>query len=893
MVKPRKIESIKVAKAYEHAEKGVLRPEVGLQTEFKQKRPPAKYRYDPSLDPELSWDINADRERGEALIQKIRGATTLEEARAAAEELARMSRPFLNWAGKAERREFEVPTLPLFVHERLSTKAILESLKGHRPQQTLDLFGDSGLDIADRVLKAYEHPAPWTNRLILGDSLLVMNSLLQYEGLGGQVQMIYMDPPYGVKFGSNFQPFVRKREVRHGDDEAVSREPETIQAYRDTWELGTHSYLTYLRDRLLTCHELLSPSGSLFLQISEENTHHVREILDDLFGSENFVSEVAFSKTSGKGGAGLDSVWDRLLWYAKDKSLMKYRPLYKPKGAHTLEEQYTMVELPNGDVRQMTKDELDGTSPFPGGGRRFMADTLSSQSGGGTTSFEYEFQGKKYSPPANAFWKTNMEGMKSLEQANRLLAIGNRLRYKRYVDDFPVVPFTNFWDDTVISGFSEPKIFVVQTSPKVVERCALMTTDPGDLVLDPTCGGGTTAYVAESWGRRWITIDTSRVPLALVRQRLLTATCPYYVLRDAGKGPSGGFAYTRRKNRKDEQVGGILPHVTLRSIAHGEQPEEEVLVDRPEIEEDVTRVCGTFTVEAVTPPSTHLVSETQADPQVQARSPAEHVDRVVGALTRAQSLRLPGGGVVDLRNVRRTTRSVDLHAEAETGPTDDPQPVAVVIGPPDGPVTETLVHLAAREANMKGYAHLYVVGFAIEDAATKLIRSAVTRIPASYVNASLDILMGDGGWDLLKTTRSSEIFSITGEPEAQLVRLKGEGANGEDLYQVHLLGVDVFDPVAMEVHHKKGDDVPAWLLDTDYNELAFWVTQAFFPKTGAWDNLKRELKGVYRDEVWNHLAGTTSAPFPAGKHKRIAVKVIDERGNELLVVKNLSEAEDV
>ena len=337
--KPKHDPNAKGAQAYEHREeKLLLRPDVGLQPQFKPKKPPKTYRYDASLDPALSWDINADRERAEILIAAVENAMDLAAAKAAAAELRHMSKPFLNWAGKAERHEFAVPTLPLFVHERLSTQAILQSVKSHKrdKQQTLRLFADEELDVTDRLLKAYQHETDWVNRLILGDSLVVMNSLLQYEGLGGQVQMIYLDPPYGVRFGSNFQPFIRKRDVKHGDDEDFTREPETVQAYRDTWELGIHSYLTYLRDRLHLCRELLHTSGSIFVQISDENEHHVREVLEEVFGSDNFVAIIPFrKKTMPLGAKHLESICDYLLWFARDIEHLYFHRLYSERQCIT------------------------------------------------------------------------------------------------------------------------------------------------------------------------------------------------------------------------------------------------------------------------------------------------------------------------------------------------------------------------------------------------------------------------------------------------------------------------------------------------------------------------------------------------------------------------------
>jgi adenine-specific DNA-methyltransferase len=334
-------------------------------------------------------------------------------------------------------------------------KAIIETLAGHKrdQQQTLyDLFGDPQHSITDRVLKAYEYQDNWTNRMILGDSLVVMNSLLHYEGLGGQVQMIYMDPPYGVKFGSNFQPFVRKRDVSHNDDEDMTREPEMVQAYRDTWELGPHSYLTYLRDRLLLARELLTPSGSIFVQISDENLHHVREVIreviDEVFGAENFQSVVTLWKTSSATTTGLPSVSDYLVWYAKDHSKLKYRQLHVPKEIGVGEgQEYTYVQLPNGSIRRMTDEEIAKPQLLPSGARVFRPSPLTSQSASATTSIEIEFEGVKYRPGSGG-WKTNQQGFAMLVKAGRIMKRDKPLSYIRYIDDFPVSPISNLWTDT-------------------------------------------------------------------------------------------------------------------------------------------------------------------------------------------------------------------------------------------------------------------------------------------------------------------------------------------------------------------------------------------------------------------------------------------------------------
>jgi adenine-specific DNA-methyltransferase len=555
------------AKNYRHPEsESPMRPEVGTQAHFKKKLPPKKYRYDSSLSPSLDWDgRNSAREQGEVLIQQTLDAKTLEEAKTAASKLKAMSKPFLNWAGKAERLSFDVPTLPLFIHERLSTKAILETLKGHRLDRNqssmFDLWGDPQRSVTDQVLRAYEHKDKWVNRMILGDSLVVMNSLLHYEGLGGQVQMVYIDPPYGVKFGSNFQPFVRKRDVSHGDDGDMTREPEMVQAYRDTWELGLHSYLSYLRDRLLVARELLSASGSIFVQISDDNQHSVRDVMDEVFGSENFLGLIAFKKTGYQASGVLPSNYDYICWYAKDVSRAKYRQLYISKWeTSAFVGQDLWIEMLDGLRRRMTRNEIDGTDEPPTGARIFRHKLAEGAGDGGNTE-PFEFEGRIFKPKAGKHFSTTPSGMRKLAQERRLIVIGNSLRFVNYLDDFPVTPITTVWPDTVVSGFADPQLYVVQTSTKVVQRCILMATDPGELVLDPTCGSGTTAYSAEQWGRRWITIDTSRVPLALARQRLLTATFSWYELQAESRGPASGFVYKRRQNKNGEEVGGIVPHI--------------------------------------------------------------------------------------------------------------------------------------------------------------------------------------------------------------------------------------------------------------------------------------------------------------------------------------------
>ena len=930
----------KRAESYAHPEAtSVLRPDVGVQAQFRKKKPPQRYRYDSSLAPALNWDgQNPGREIAEWLLRLIREAAALPEPhvfdvpktirwgdvtvevrslRDAVDQLERFGRPFLDWAGKAERLSFDVPTLPLFVHERLSTRAILETLKGHKRDRQLDmfqLFADPQRPVHDQVLRAYEYPDKWVNRLVLGDSLVVMNSLLHYEGLGGQVQMIYMDPPYGVKFGSNFQPFVRRRDVRHNDDADMTREPEMVKAYRDTWKLGLHSYLSYMRDRLLLARDLLAPSGSVFVQISDENLHRVSQVLDEVFGSENFAGLVVVQKSGGLGTSGLKRVADYLLWYARDWDRVKYRQLFRRKLLALGEgsgARYDQLLLPDGNVRALTEQEKEDPALVPSECRPFQLTSLTSGAFRENTTVPYSFGGETFHPGENACWKTTVQGLDRLSAAGRIQKAGRTLRYRRFLDDFPAFEITNVWDD--VAGAAD-KLYVVQTSTAVIQRCLLMTTDPGDLVLDPTCGSGTTAYVAEQWGRRWITIDTSRVPLALARQRLLTATFPYYQLKEEERGPAGGFVYARRQNQKGEEVGGIVPHVTLKSIANDDPPEEEVLVDRPEKDDKITRVSGPFTFEATIPTPVDWEGDGEEDSGAgAAESYGSFVDRMLEVLRRSPVLHLPGNRTVTLHHVRRPAKTLSLSAEAVvaaeaprmkdgsslSGPRQgegeiaeprlDGDPVALVFGPESGAVSEKLVWEAAREATAKRYTHLYVIGFAIQPNARELIEQcdAAVGIAATYVQATPDLMMAD----LLKNTRSSQIFSVCGLPDVRMRKQKAKGEDRGEEYTVELRGLDVFDPSTMENDRLGGNDVPAWLLDTDYNSLCFHVCQAFFPRTAAWDDLRRSLMGEFDDVVWEHLAGTTSAPFAAGEHGAVAVKVIDDRGNELMVVKKLEEAE--
>ena len=669
----------------------------------------------------------------------------------------------------------------------------------------------------------------------------------------------------------------------------MTREPEMVQAYRDTWELGLHSYLSYMRDRLLLARDLLAPSGSIFVQISDENLHHVRELMDEVLGADNFVAVIPFrKKTMPLGTTFIEQMSDFLLWYAKQaydstgRRNAKYSRLF---SARTVEGEFhhCWYELLDGTRHRMSRDQLYDHALLPPRARVYRLKSLEPSGPTASGMYDFEFEGTVYKHPHNG-WGTPEDGMRRLVAARRIQAEGNRLTFIMYADEGESTQLTAPWTDTI--GAND-KAYAVQTHTEVVRRCMLMTTDPGDLVLDPTCGSGTTAYVAERWGRRWVTVDVSRVPLALARQRLLTVTFPYYQLRDEARGPAGGFVYARKQNQKGQETGGIVPHVTVESIAHDEPPTEEVLVDRPEVQNSITRVTGPFCFEATIPTPVDWDADGEEDSGVSMEEHGSFLDRMVEVLRKSPVLHGTGGEPVTFKNVRPIAKTLSLSAEAVVVNGND-NPAAIVFGPENGAVSEKLVFEAAREAHAKAYSHLFVIGFAIQPNARQMVDNceAVAGVPATYVQATQDLMMGD----LLKNMRSSQIFSVCGLPDVRLSKAKAK-AKGEPVrYQVELLGLDTFDPTTNQTRPMKGDDVPAWFLDADYNGLCFRVCQAFFPRTGAWENLKRALRATYDEAVWDHLAGTVSAPFEAGEHGQVAVKVIDDRGNELLVVKSVAEA---
>ena len=788
------------------------------------------------------------------------------------EKLKSLSKPFLDWAGKAEQHEVRIPTFDLFKHEELSTEAILHTVRSHVAEDDIgDLFDD--LDPIDSI-NAYEHEEPWKNRLILGDSLQVMNSLVQNEGQAGKVQMVYFDPPYGVRFNSNFQPFVKKTNVSSSESKDMSREPEMVRAFRDTWSLGIHSYLTYIRDRAMLARTMLNPSGSIFVQISDTNVHYVRQVLDEVFGMDNFVSMISFKTNPGLGSKYMSATGDYIIWYAKDKENAKFNRIYEYRPDEIGGRNASHVLFPDGTSRSVSQEDRNKSlKDFPEG-TRFYSDTV--LAGGFKSSkipVKFQHEGKTYSRDD---WQTNLEGLERLASENRIHVTKNSLRYRRFTDDFPYKEFKNLWTDTASGDLK--KIYVVKTAVKVIERCMHMTTEAGDIVMDITCGSGTTPFVAEKWGRRWIAIDTSRVPLALTRQRLLTSVFPWFDLANPDKGPAGGFVYKKKVDRKSgKHVGGLVPKITLKSIAQNEEPEIVRIVDRPEETKKKVRICGPFVFESTI--------QSVEDLETANVETADFHKKMLEILRNAKQLDLPGGESLALGNIRELPDCDRVQAECIVKVKDKEKKAAITFGPEDSYVGNKLLLEAHDEARRQGYDHLLLFGFGIMAKAQESVNDGM-KVPTSYVDVKRDVVMDD----LLETDSSSQIFSITGMPDVAL-RKAGKNEDGEPLYVAEINGLDVFYPGKGEngeTEHTSGDRLPCWMLDSDYEEHGtFCPTQISFPNTDAWEKIMEAVTRVDDPDAWDqldYLQGTESIPFTIGESGEIAVKVINERGDELMKV---------
>lgn len=776
--------------------------------------------------------------------------------------------PQLQWAGKAEHTSFEVPTVSLHVHERIDPKTIIETVKKEKDDGgQMSLFSEK--KPLREAIDFYKHKEGWTNRLVAGDSLLVMNSLLEKEGMAGKVQMVYFDPPYGIKYGSNFMPFVNKKDVKDGKDDDLNTEPEMIKAFRDTWELGIHSYLTYLRDRIKIASELLTETGSFFLQISDENLHFVRQILDEIFGAENFCALITFRKTNITFSTKrLGGVSDYIIWYAKDISKYQYNTLFINKeigGAGA--SNYGFVEFEDGTYRRLTSEEKNNPNLIDKKGRVFSSENL--MSGGATESciYDFEFNGKIYSAVKGKSWKTTKDGMQRLAELNRLVPLGeDRLYFKTYFDEYPITKLTNLWNDT--RGEMDLK-YVVQTAELIVQRCMMMVSNPGDLVLDITCGSGTTASVAEKWGRRWITCDTSRIALNLAKQRLMTNQYDYFKLAYDNEGVSSGFDYKK------------VSHVTLGNLANNEPSHDEVLLDQPYVDTKKTRVTGPFTVEAVPAPYAKSFDELEqedsgSDTSI-ARSgetnrQAEWRDELLRAGVRAK-----GGNIIQFTRVEPLAGTKYIQAEAETKE-DIPKKVLVVFGPEHAPLEQRMVENAWQEARALKPDMLLFCAFQFDEEAAKDIDEltpAIAGMQLIKAQMNADMLTDD----LRKKRSSNESFWLVGQPDVRIHKVE------DGKIQVEVMGFDYYNPKTGNVESGGKKNIAMWMLDTDYDNRSLFPSQVFFPMAGSgdgWDKLAKNLKAEIDEEKIESFKGTISLPFEAGS--AVAVKIIDDRGIESLRV---------
>ena len=831
----------------------------------------------------------------------VAGEPTASSYRTFKNDFDRGRDPELYWLGKYENdaEETKSPDLrvdirSLYVHEDISPEMLIKRLyqvkQEHRSERPM-IFSPEDMrteveNQLERVADYYTHSMDWKNRLIQGDSLLVMNSLLNRENMSGKVQTIYIDPPYGIKYGSNWQMKLNSRDVKD-NDESVSGEPEMIKAFRDTWELGIHSYLSYLRDRLVLAKELLTQSGSVFVQISDDNVHLVRNLLDEVFGSENFVSQIVYQKTSSAGGTtellAPGAVADYVLWYAKDKEHVKYRQLYKQKVFGD-DPHYNSIELEDGTRMPIGQWEKTTNSDFsyyskPKGSRIWTTGDLTSQSGDESSRFPVIFKGKEYRISKGS-WKTSENGIERLISKNRVVATTNSLRYVRYFDDFPYTLLTNLWEDIMgIQSRKDPKVYVVQTNPKAIQRCLLMTTDPGDLVLDPTCGSGTTAFVAEQWGRRWITIDTSRIALNIAKTRLSTALYPYYELFDKENGNiRQGFVYK------------TVPHITLKSLANDLEPETETLYDQPLEDKKRIRVSGPFTVET-------LQSYNVASPESVDDRPNEAEENRVFQDRIFSHLQTSG-----IRNGDKSQRATFKQVEAVSHPylhargwyTDgdgEDRLVYFHIGPKFGTVSKVAVGEAVKafrsKARNEGASWLVLLGFSFEDSINDEDYNLGTYT-VSKVRMH-DDLMQDG---LLKKDKGAGSFITIGEPDIAIVYDSEVGCH------VEIRGLDIYDPIKDDVKARSVEDIAYWEIDDDYDEQHFIVREIHFcggnkKEFEAWkkglnglasSKTKKKAETTLRlelnDEVWDTLYDFRSSAIERRPGRKICVRVISQFGEE-------------
>ena len=873
--------------------------------------------------------------------------------------------PQLVWKGKDEQdsKDLEVPSVPIYIQEKIHPQALIEDLirqqkkmknQPETKQASLDLFSDfNGLPPGfDNKVDFYHHEGHWSNRMILGDSLLVMTSLAEKEGLKGKVQMVFIDPPYGIKFGSNWQVSTRKRDVKDGNNDGASRDPEQVKAFRDTWELGIHSYLSYLRDRFISARELLSQSGSVFIQIGMENAHLVRSIVDEVFGPENFISLISFAKTSGFDSKDIARSCDYLLWVAKDRDQLKARRLFVPVSKSDGDGGYRWVRNWKGTSRSMSVDEMQNQRAIPEGHRSYNPDNLISQ-GKSTDNQSFSYHGKDYLPGLNNHWKANYpHGMRRLDFANRIHISSNSIRYVRYSTDFPLRSINNIWMDTLTGQYTEEKTYVVQTSSKVIERCILLSTDPGDLVLDPTCGSGTTAFVAEQWGRRWITIDTSRVALALARTRLMSARYPYYLLADSSEGRAMASVRFGNDSSTSQPTGDVrrgfvyekVPHVTIKSIANNEDidkvikkwaieleplrtniqrvsgaayeeweipletqgedelsellkrwwgirrkrqdeidniiarhAEMETLYDAPFEESNRVRVSGPFTVESLSPHRV-LPADDDLDGKVddeESKPFEDFTSMILENLRKAGIQNSKRKEKINFESLEpyagRWIQAIGTYIDVE----HRQRKVGISIGPEFGTVSPHQVKEAAKEAVQGlGFDLLAICGFAFDPYVSEEAKT-FGRLDVVPVKMNPDLAMGN---ELLKKTGSGNLFMIYGEPDLKIEKAAG-------MMTIEVLGLDIYDPTTGQTRASSIDEIACWFIDTEYDGESFFVRHAYF--TGGsdpYEKLKKTLRTEIDEAAWSSLYSAKSRPFPISSTGKVAVKVINHYGDEVVKI---------
>lgn len=880
--------------------------------------------------------------------------------------------PQLVWRGKDEQdwSDLIVHAPPLYIQEKVHPKVLIDDLKKQTLEmekkvveaEQVDLFSDfNGLPSQEAKTEFYQHDSNWSNRMVLGDSLQVMASLAEREGLRGQVQAIYFDPPYGIKFNSNFQWSTTTQTVNDGNIKHITREPEQVKAFRDTWRDGIHSYLTYIRDRLTVARDLLTESGSIFVQIGDENVHRIRSLMDEIYGENNFVSLITYQKSTPLSTNLLPTTCDYIIWYSKNKECMKYRqPFIEKQAGEVGASRYKYIETADGKRLPVSEFKENGQS-----WRLFTDSDLSAQTLSASQAFHFNFQGNLFSPSNSRHWQTHLDGLNRLSNSNRIFRMGTRLRYVRYFDDFPVNPLNNIWTDIGgIQSRSDPKIYVVQTSTSTIQRCLLMTTDPGDLVLDPTCGSGTTAYVAEQWGRRWITIDTSRVSLALARARIMGARYPYYLLADSKDGQVKEGDITQKapstaptnNNIRHGFVYERVPHITLKSIANNaeidviwekfqqkleplreklttslkkkleewEIPREvdtsafdsaqasvvkklhlewwdlriarqkeidasiaakaeyEYLYDKPYEDNKKVRVAGPFTVESLSPHRILAVDEN--DELVdEVRSPksqfGQKQDFATMILENLKTAGVQQAHKEDKINFTSLTpwpgdlvcaEARYMESDEETG---TERRAGIFIGPEFGTVAREDLVLAARECSDADFDVLIACAFSYEAHTTEFEKLGRIRVLKARMDADLHMA------EDLKNTGKGNLFVIFGEPDIDILPAENKQI------KVKINGVDVFHPNTGEIISDNADGIACWFVDTDYNEESFFVRHAYF--LGAADpykSLKTTLKAEINQEAWGTLHSDISRPFDRPKSGRIAVKVINHLGDEVMKV---------